>query len=314
MDFDGIVLFTTCTNRKRRPIPNALRASSLLSGSQDSILHQWCERLSSNSPVGKASEIYGGRGYREASKASEEVSGPLWVISAGLGLVSEEAQIPSYSLTIADAVTDGILKKVRGKQFSPTKWWWDLTSFQGSSNPIHGIIKANPSKLFVMALSKSYATLIQQDLLNLSDGQIQQIRLIGLAIRPILDARLQKVVMPYDARLDGPDGINTGTRSDFSQRAMRHFVSEIADVSNSNDPETHALLVNRTLSGYSYPQTPRRRRMPDDQIANAIVENWATSGGNSSKMLRIIRNDKGIACEQGRFRKIFNHVKEKVLS
>lgn len=314
MCFDGIVLFTTCTSRKRRPIPNALRASSLPEGTQESILNEWCKRLSKNPSVGRASEIYGGRAYREAAKASKEVSGYLWTISAGLGLVSEEANIPSYSLTIVDSGIDDIKKKVCGEQFSPTKWWSDLTASQGSSDPIHRLIRDNPSYLFVMALSQAYGALIQQDLLCLPDDHLRRVRLIGMALKPILNARLQKLVMPYDARLDGPDGISTGTRSDFAQRAMRHFVTNIVNVCNSDDPQDHALLVNQALSGREYPQIPKRRRLSDHEITDAIIKNWQSAGGSSSKMLRIIRDVERIACEQGRFKELFNLIKEKVSS
>lgn len=310
MDFDGVILVTTCTNRKRKQVLPSLQASSLREGSQVSVLTEWCDRLSANPPIDAASAIYCGRAFREASSASREVSGSLWIISAGLGLVSEESKIPSYSITIGGSGPDSILKKIKGEKFLPAKWWKGITAFKGSPDPIHKFIIENPSKLFVIALSQAYAGLIQQDILLLSDDDLQRVRLIGLALHPVLDSRLQRIVMPYDERLDGPGGTNVGTRSDFAQRAMRHFVTEVLIASNSNNLQLHAHTVNKALLGHHCREIPRRRRLSDQEIMDVILGHWHSSTVSSSKMLRIIRDDEKIACEQGRFKGLFQLAKE----
>jgi hypothetical protein len=314
MDFDGVILITTCTNRKRKPVPPSLQACSLREGSQQSVLNEWCDRLTGNPPIDVASAIYCGRAFKEAFDACREISGSLWIISAGLGLVSEEAMIPSYSITIGDSGPDSILKKIEGGKFSSANWWTGITVFNGSPDPVHRLIIENPSKLFVIALSQAYAGLIEQDILSLSDDDLHRVRLIGLALQPVLDSRLQEIVMPYDERLDGPGGTNIGTRSDFAQRAMRHFVNEILKQSGSNDLQYHSQAVKQTLSGRPYRQIPKRKRLSDQEIMDVILKNWPSSGGNSSKMLRTIRDDEEIACEQGRFKELFRLAKERVQS
>lgn len=313
MNLDGVVLITTCTNRKRRPVPPALQACSLEEGPQESVLHEWCDRLSASPSIGLASDIYCGRSFREAYNAAREISGSLWIISTGLGLVPENETIPAYSITLGDAGPDSIVKKIKGT-FSPSRWWTGITSFNGSPDPIHHLIIKNPSKLFVFALSRAYAHMVQQDIMSLSDDQLERVRLIGLALKPVLDSRLQQIVMPYDERLDGPDSRNTGTRSDFAQRAMRHFVNQILKSCTLNSHKHHACLVEERLAGQGHRKIPKRKRLSDQEIIDVILRHLNSSGVTSSKMLRIIRDDEQIACEQGRFKELYRLAREKVSS
>ncbi len=312
MDQDTI-LITTCTKRKRIPIPPSLRASSLRQDTQHNVLCEWHTRLAQNPPTGKASSIYCGRAFREACETSRENSAPLWIISAGLGFLPEGEMIPPYSLTISASNPDSIQTKIRGARFSPSMWWREINVLRGAQNPISRLIADNPSTLFVIALSQPYVALIQDDILSLSDPYIRRIRLIGLALTPVLHSRLQEMVMPYDERFDGPDGNNVGTRSDFAQRAMRHFATEIIRNSQKSDPITHAEQVRHFLSDRPRREIPVRRRLSDREIMDVIVKVRASSGGNCSNMLRLVRK-KGIACEQSRFQRLYKIARKEVPS
>lgn len=313
MDHNGVIVVTTCTNRKRGPVPPLLRASSLKAGSQDDILHEWRSRLLKHPPVERASNIYCGRAFSEACAASDETFGSLWIISAGLGLVFKDDMISPYNFTISGSGQDSVLPKIKGDNFSPSRWWTALNDSKNLGHPISRLVSENPSRLIVIALSQAYAGLIQQDLLTLSDRDLFRVRLIGLSIKHLLDPRLQALVMPYDERFDGSGGTNLGTRSDFAQRAMRHFVTAILPAASyDGDLEVHKELVQDYLSTLSWRQIPKRERLCDQEIMDAILRNWSASSNTSSKMLRIIRDLERIACEQSRFQRLFKLVKEKV--
>lgn len=314
MALDGTCLITTCTNRKRIALPPPLSAFSLPSTSQRLLLEEWCSRLSEHRPAGRASDVYCGRGFREASMARDEVSGQLWVISAGLGFIADHAWIPSYSLTLSGSGPNSIRRKVTESSFSPTTWWEGITAHQGLTNPIHQLVLSNSSKLFVFALSQSYAALVQNDILMLPEEHLGRVRLIGLAIGPVLDPKLQKLVMPYDERFNGSCGINAGTRSDFAQRAMRHFVTIVLMSAKSNTLEEHSKLVNQAISGNSLPQVPRRKRLSDKEIMAIILNRLDSHRAGSSHMLRLLRDQENVACEQGRFKKLYKIAKEKWLN
>ncbi|MEN6440777.1 MAG: hypothetical protein ABFD97_19575 [Syntrophobacter sp.] len=310
MDFDGIILITTCTHRKRRPVPTTLQAHSLQEGSQDRVLNEWCDQLRTNPTVGSASSIYCGRGFREALEARFVTGGDLWIISAGLGLVAQNSAIPSYSITINPSGPDSILKKIKGERFSPTRWWTGITGFNSFSDPIHRLVMDNPTKLFVIALSQAYARMVQQDISSLNEDVLKRLRLVGLALGPVLDSRLQSIILPYDERLDGPGSSAPGTRSDFAQRAMKHFVTECLHLSDLNDLRSHADTVEQVLSGYGHRQIPKRKRLSDQEIIDVMLRQWHTPTINSSKMLRILRDNEQIACEQSRFKELYRLAKQ----
>ena len=306
-----ILLFTTCTNRKRnfgQPIP---RASSLSPNNQQALLNQWLSRLSQERPTQKASEVYCGRAFSEICKARDESSGHIWIISAGLGLVSENDPISCYNLTIGDSGPDSIRKKVVDEPFSPARWWHGLGASRNLINPISELVKKEDPKLAIFALSKAYAALIQQDLLSLSNIDLEKVRIIGVAVRGVLDERLQRLVMPYDERFDGPDGLSAGTRSDFSARAMRHFASLCQDERyGGQSPEDHKRLINEILDGRRFPVVPKRRRATDDEIKAVFLKHMHTLGRNSSKMLRVLRDTEKIACEQSRCARILEMINQ----
>lgn len=310
----NVALITTCTNRKRKPVPFLLQASSLPYDSQDAVLSEWLTRISMVILRHKASTIYCGRSFTEACKAKNTVSGELWIISAGLGLVYENEEIPSYSLTLSKSVKDSVLEKINGPVFFPTKWWKDLNSSKGTPNPLHQLVSNKPEHLFVIALSRAYASMVQHDLLSLSDKELLRIRLIGLAINDFIEPRLQDLVMPYDERFDGPGSLNPGTRVDFAQRAMGHFVGRILKDLPDGDPFAHAYAVSQILSHNVAREIPRRMRLSDIGVMDIIKNHWSDSAGSSSRMLRILRDHENIACEQRRFQQLFRMVKEEVAS
>jgi hypothetical protein len=49
--------------------------------------------------------------------------------------------------------------------------------------------------------------------------------------------------------------------------------------------------------------------LDDHGVGAAIRDNWVRGKGQSSELLRILRRDLGIACEQSRFRMIYHAVK-----
>ena len=118
--------------------------------------------------------------------------------------------------------------------------------------------------------------------------------------------------MPYDDRLDCIGSGFSGTQSDFAQRALRHFVTELLskDADGDGDVHTHRTMVLDSLSTIGRREMPKRKRLSDDEIYNAIRDNWAEGRGQSSALLRIIRHKLGIACEQSRFRTIYHSVKK----
>ena len=118
--------------------------------------------------------------------------------------------------------------------------------------------------------------------------------------------------MPYDDRLDFAGPGYSGTQADFAQRSLRHFVNEVLNKHQDGDTYTHRSMVLKYLAPLQKREIPKRLQLSDQDIGIAIRKNWESGKGQSSKLLRIIRSDLGIACEQSRLRDIYHTVKNTI--
>jgi hypothetical protein len=146
--------------------------------------------------------------------------------------------------------------------------------------------------------------MISSDLASLRAWDRQRLRLFTAAPRNSMPDELRDMAMPYDARLESFPG-RAGTLSDFAQRALRHFVEVILPVSLDGDADAHAALVSATLEGAQPPVRKRGRSVRDDVISALIHANWNQANGKSAAMLRLLRDSFAVACEQNRFKKLF---------
>jgi hypothetical protein len=306
-----IALVTTCTNRKKVAIPNELRAANLPRGDQHTLLQLWTKQINLEHQTGQACDLYCGRGFSEALATARNCKIGLWIISAGLGLVASKQKIPPYNLTITTGYPDSLQTKlVSDAIFYASGWWTDVNSvLHGTATPIADLVRSNRNTIFVLALSSNYAELIADDLNSLENDAVNRVRILGCALTPNLSSKFRDVWMPYDDRFDGPDSCLPGTRSDFPQRIARHFIEEIVPRIPTASPQEHANKIISFLKKKRYPSIPTRTLKTDAEIKFVIDKRWQDCNGLSGKMLRILRDDELIACEQKRFSQLFNEVK-----
>lgn len=303
------ILVTTCTGRKKIvPLPSLI-ASTLPIGSQEEVSREWQKRLKTSSVKTPASDVYCGRGFAEILGASREDNHKLHIISAGLGLIPSDRAIPSYNLTISAQSQESIQRKISGEFHAP-KWWRSLNKRKvNECQPLASLISKSADAGFVFSLSRPYAEMVVEDLLALDDKDLCRVRILGLSHPDYLPNRLRQVCMPYDWRFDGPDSVCVGTRSDFPQRVAVHFVRHIFRHNEGGTPQDHARLVKEFLDGKRFPVKVKRASLTDTEIRVIIQERWEMGQGSSSKMLRVLRDNLLIACEQKRFAQLFKEVK-----
>jgi hypothetical protein len=305
-----IAIITTCTNRKRAPIPDALLARNLPVSTMTEVAREWSVRLKTANPVIHAKDLYAGRAFREATNVAERVAAKFMIISAGYGLIPDDHQMAPYDLTITPHSDDSISKRLTSIQFDPQDWWEALNQEFGLTAPISDAIRKAPETTFIIALSGSYLRLIRNDLLRLDDEEIQRVRLTGLRPSENIPRRLASVTLPYDDRLDGPDSPIPGTRGDFAQRSLRHFIDEVFLTTPEGSPEVHSRSVASALKNLRRPVKFNRTPMSDDDLVTLIRENLSIVNGQSTKMLRHLRDNLQIACEQKRFQGLFHRAVE----
>jgi hypothetical protein len=289
-----------CASRKRvAPHANA-RALSLARGHQSALEDAWIRRIAALPCEMPAKQLYMGRGFALGASAAASSGARFYVISAGLGLVDAELLVPSYGMTVGPDGADAIRARSI-EAFDPQRWWTALRSSTFSIDWSEAFSGEGP---VLIALTRPYAEMIVGDLIALPKAQRERLRLFGLALPGVLPPELIRCVMPYDERLDR---IVRGTRTDFAQRALSHFASNVASL----DPERDREAVFALLKRHKHPERVERPRMADADIVASIARHLRTSTG-IGRLLRKLRDDDGIACEQKRFTRLYHEAVAKV--
>lgn len=272
--------------------------SCLQPSRQESLETAWLGCLASLPVAGAASSLYRGRGLHMALQAARDSGASLFVVSAGLGLVPADRPIPTYSLTVGSQGPDRVQTKVLGS-FDSTRWWKAVSAGPFSANLV-SVFDAADERPVLVALSQPYARLLAEALDALEASQASRLRIFGTGLDRYLGARIARQVLPYDERLDT---IHRGTRLDFPQRALLHFVRHGLRCGPSAEVGEHAAWVRAALSRLLQPPRPARVRLTDEEIIGWI-RGPARFGLPVGEQLRLLRRE-GVACEQARFSRLF---------
>ena len=305
----GTVLVTVCTNRKTVPPAKRLQAQDLPAGPQSYVSEKWRNWLRDADPSAVAKHLYAGRGFAEAMSTAKGCGADLWIVSAGLGLVHGEEEVPAYDLTLSAGSESSVRQKVTDGPFDAPLWWSDIARRKRPKRSLFNLVRTRGKEQIVISVPGSYLELIAEDLLSLKQSDLRRVRLVGPLNTERIPERLRPLVMPYDDRFNGPDSPLPGTRADFPQRTARHFLEQISTGNLDDDVSEHAGRVQESLASMSWPTQVERRQLGDDDIVKVIFSCWERADGQSTKMLRVLRDDEGIACEQGRFVGLFKRAR-----
>ena len=305
-----IHLITGCTSRKTVPQEKRVKARELTPGPITEVVSEWGKFLCQAERKVKVRDFYAGRGFLEAKKTVGNNGQRLWVVSAGLGIVNGDWEVPAYDLTISNNSADSITRKINLNKGWEKNWWSAVESGLEWSKNISSLIKENPYSIFVISLPDFYFSMINEKLKNLSKKDMSRVRIISTPNIRFDAISVAEQIVPYGSGLDGPDSNLKGTKADFYQRAARHFVENVLIKDPMAPAQTHRRLVKGELERMRLPDNPKRQKMSDTEIINLIDQNWENMGGKAEKLLRWLRDEKQVACEQGRFSRMFNKVKE----
>jgi len=303
-----VIVITSCTNRKKKAgtvlaLEGADTAASLFE-----LARVWSRQVQATcrSETQAAVELYAGRSITEAKRAAESISAPLYIVSAGHGLLHPDDRIPSYNVTATPATDNTLHQCLLRLGKVPADWWQALIHAVGAQRSLTELVARSPGAIVLLAVPSAYLGLLARELGDLSESSLAQLRIItsphGASTLP---ARLQSAVMPYDERLEGLATFS-GTRSDFPQRALRHFVSALEGHSLPLELARHR--VSEAMATLVKPVLPERQRKTDEEITALLRGNWARFNGSATALLRFLRDEALVACEQSRFRSLRQQV------
>lgn len=302
----GLIVITNCTTRKRGALPPISLPSRRSPESLAATASRWGGILKRAPHQTKVADLYVGRAISEAKSAARALKADIYVVSAGLGLVHEADLVPNYDLTVS-VQAGALFEAMRRSGSGPADWWTLLTGDDvTSTGTLAGLLTTRPHRRAFIALPATYLDLIRDDLSSIGPALANKLLVFtSEAGRALIPGNLRPYVMPYDERLEGLDS-HDGTRSDFPQRCLKHFVEVLGGHQLSLEA-AHVAVCN-SLAELERKVLPIREKRTDAQIRALLHSKWRAHRGSSTRLLRYLRDEALTKCEQGRFRALWSQV------
>ena len=313
-----LLVVATCSYGKRVvPLPD-LEVRSLPSGSIEARVEEWSTRLETT-PAERtpARKLYKGdhwttvRGL-EVVGFSNGLEVEMWVASAGYGLIPMDAEIASYGATFAPDHRDFVLDPAptKGKR-APSEWWSRIAGWDGpvatAARSITELARQHPNTPMLVIASRPYARALELDLLDASGTLDSQELLSIVAIGLAATSPLAEFVLPGDARFSTWLG---GTLTSVNARVGKVILERVNEWGLRRDEIRRGLLER--LEGLDPYTRPKRENRGDDEVRTYIRAALEASPATAhSRLLGSFRAE-GYACEQGRFRRLYEDVKHAV--
>jgi hypothetical protein len=310
-------VIVTCAQRKGALPERQLHARTLPRVPVGDRLKEWTGRLErAAGPRVVAGELYKGEhwtvaaGLRERAR-SVRCAVELWVASAGYGLVSDRSMLVPYAATFVAGHPDSVVAPDTDRPSAGRRKWWSAMAAWGGPDAgrprsLADLAVAYPMDPMVVAVSAAYLDALFDDLAaarrRLSDPALLMIVSAGTRAAGGLSDNL----LPIDASAETVLG---GSRTSINARIASWLVATAPD--HEFDFRRIAVLAVETLSKGTR-VTPRRRVQTDDAILAYIKTCLAANPlVRKSRLLRNLR-DGDLACEQGRFSRLYEQARREV--
>jgi hypothetical protein len=303
------LIITNCTSRKKIKVSaNIKDICTAKKHTIEQLSSRWVDYLKTQSTNIPAIELYAGKSISDIKKASKILNSEIKFVSAGFGLLDSTDYIPSYEATItAKSTLSNLLLSINHQN----KDWWSILNKTRNkkTHPISTLINRGRYDLVLISLPGTYLEFIHDDLAAIKPENIPKLRIfshqsaINLVPQKCIDS-----FMPYDDRFEDPCLGYRGTKINFPHRSTLHFVKEIKGYQYKL--KYAKKLVQSSLLNYRKPNIPERTKLSDEEILRELDKYWKKYLGQSGKLFRHLKDDALIACEQSRFRKLWNLLRE----
>lgn len=300
-------IIASCTHRKFRPVPANRQLRAVSASSLKERARRWCRELraAEEAEFVEAEGLYAGHHWtvvRELRGIAQRKGWhpEMWVASAGYGLVPFGAPIASYSATFAGGVEDSV--SVSG--IDQDADWWALLKdlspavLKGRSSVAELARRESRATILVIA-SPAYVWAMREDLSAAAAALRNWNQLIIFSSAAATESLAANLVPCTAALLQRFQG---GTRLSLHARAARYVLSaNTLQLSATCVKARFDYLARRTQP----PPTFNRRPLTDEEVQRFICQAWKSEPSIScSRTLRRLR-DSGQACEQKRFKRLF---------
>ncbi len=310
-------LVVTCSDRKTRPVPRARTLRSVRGRTMDDRVHRWIERLQDASEESvPALDLYAGDHWTvvrslEAVASSRGLDARIWVASAGYGLIPLRGGVHSYSATFASGHPDSVATGRNGSDPGglAQRWWAALTLWRrggaGMPRSLRELAVQEPNGVLLVAASPDYVRAASEDLEAAAASLRSSERVAVFSAATGSLGALERFRVPSSARLQALLG---GARQSLNARLLKRALEEAKHNGSLTAPALRAWakeLATMQPPAPRYDHTP----MSDDEVRTFVASKLEENpSAKYTALLRQLR-DSGRACEQSRFRRLFEEVR-----
>jgi hypothetical protein len=261
-------------------------------------LATWVDRLDNVQRTITARDLYQGEHWAVARDIADRSGVEVWVASAGYGLVAIDTMIESYQATFAGHQTESVIlpSTSRSMDDDRSKWWRGLQD-RGSSAGVT-ISELSSEGPVIVSASRPYLIAMERELHAAALASPGRVMLSTVGDVP---STLRSLNTPGDGSLRTVLG---GSMQAVTVHLAAKIVESIDESSLTMDAASELTLA---LMAQARPLDRFNRRALSDREVTQFIRKAIQTGGprSGSSLLRELR-DAGMACEQSRFRRLYN--------
>ena len=312
-------IVASCTHRKTRSVPSKLLLRNV--GKKRSLncaVAQWWQRLtdSSEAPI-TARALYCGDYWSTILRLEEKALDYVchtWIASAGYGLLHIDTPIRPYGATFSNGQADSVNRfataELHGRELRAA-WWRELSRYRmPSSNharTLAELANRNREGWFLVVAGPLYLTAMMEDLLRARAVLKYPERLIIVSsANATLQSAFPDHLIPSTAKLQRRVG---GSCSSLHARVAEDILKH-ANVQSLN-AGTLKRRYESLLRDLPPSKAISREPISDDEVRDFITQHLRKKPLRSRTSLLSELRDSRKACEQGRFKRLFQEVTQR---
>ena len=296
-----ISVVVSCSGRKSLSIPKTNRVGTIR-GANGPRAETWIRRISTRPGVRPAMDLYQGEHWSVCRELANSDTVRLFVASAGYGLIRPNSLLAPYSATFGDNDPDSVVSESAASPSIQRQLWWD--ALQRWDGPDHD--RATLSKLarrgpVVLAMSLPYASALENEILSTEQRFPGRQMIVSTGGVPL---SLQPLQLPGDGRLQNVLG---GSLQALNVRTAKSVVLSVPEA--SLDQASAAAHLNSLLRSAGELVQFRRKKLDDAEVKNFIRSALRSNASAACSPTHRSLRDHDMACEQSRFKRLFEEVR-----
>lgn len=302
-----IHLITNCTSSKSSKLKHDVKIKDIcdktLSPSKN-----WLDKIQSQKDLVAAIDVYVGDHWSKVNEVYN-LDFPVWVVSAGYGLISAKQEISSYNATFNANDENSVSKFFSGESLAEKNisWWNKINAKESTvhkkAGPIEELYIDNTTDIFFIVVPPNYLKVLEPELQKLaSSGTLHKENTFIFSSKQNLNPSLRDFYFQAKDNFCKDLG---GSRISLNIRLASYIIKRLT-LEGAVAPQVES-LYNDLLKNLPPAEKFNRKRMTDEDVYHFIREELESLGikeSSASKLLRTLRS-KGMACEQKRFGKLY---------